>query len=146
MHQTIQSVIEAIDAITSVSTEEEDEYLWGLIDDFYDFDEAEQHLEVWFRLYERFPEVEINSFWHVLHKLEHFEQAEPLTVVSIQRMPSIYTVMILNRLLNARLKAIDGISLLKLLELVTTARHTPPKVRALAEEYVKYQKYKPTDE
>ena len=69
-----------------------------------------------FRLFERHPAITSGVFMTVLHLLESFPGFEVHLVESLQRRPSVFGVMMVNRLLNSGISTVGIDSLLPLLE------------------------------
>jgi hypothetical protein len=136
----MRQVVEAVDSISSVREVDELALLQGLIDHYFASAEAAQHLEVWFRLFERFPSDDAyEMFWSILHGIEDQPGFEPLVVESVRRQPSRFPVMMLNHLLNSGQVVVDGVDLLSLLRSVATDKSCLPIVRQDAHRFAQYQ-------
>src|ERR1700733_10885117 len=117
MHDIMSQVVECVDGITSVHDVEQLAALEKSVECYFASPEASQHLQVWFRLFERFPEDDAYGiFWAILHGIERHEGYEPLVVESVGRQPSRFAVSMINRILNAGQTHVDGANLLSLLE------------------------------
>jgi hypothetical protein len=55
MGDDILEIVAAVDDLSDVTNEEDLQRLVALIDAFFAAPEAADHLQVWFRLFERFP-------------------------------------------------------------------------------------------
>ena len=97
--EDISQIVAAIDGLSSI--EEAEDRLEALIPAYFTHPEAAQHLRVWFRLFERFPEDDNHYFWQLLHGLEHRADSSPLVVESVRRRPSGVPLRMVNRMLNA---------------------------------------------
>src|ERR1700722_10852575 len=117
----ITLIINEVNAITSTDDEKQ---LWQLgyaLERFFELPDAANHLEVWFRLFERFPEDDgYESFWSILHAIEAQKDYEQLVVESVQRKPTRFPVLMLNRMVNAGQKYVGKVDILRLLEDVAT--------------------------
>jgi hypothetical protein len=68
-------------------------------------------------VFERGPGIETGGgvFSDILHAIEHIPGYEAHLVKSLQRQPSIFSVRLVNRLLNSGVSEVAGTSLIKLL-------------------------------
>ncbi len=115
-----------------------------LVDLYFNHDLAEEFLDVWFRLYERFPDDESQGvFWSILHGIENYSSSDRLVVRSVKRNPSEFSVMMVNRLLNAGIEKVDAVDLLELLEGVATNDIYSLAIRENAKSYIEYKRKKP---
>ena len=63
-------------------------------------------------VFERFPEQDgYGVFWGILHALEACDGYEAELLVSVQRKPCEFNVLMINRLLNADVYEVEGHSL-----------------------------------
>ena len=139
MGRSIREVVKAIDALESVETEDDLSRLQELADQYFASRQAAKHLEVWFRLYERFPEDGDEVFWTILHGIEAQAGSDEHVVASVHRKPSQFPVLMINRMLNAEINAVDGMDLLGLLRAVAADKTCPASVREQAKGYLKHQ-------
>jgi len=140
MDNAILGLVEEINSLTSVTTESDVSRLQELAERFFKSPEAEHHLEVWFRVYERFPNDDAwDVFWSILHELESQPACEVLVVESINRRPSRFPVLMVNRMLNGGITEVDGAPLIDLLSRVTSNLDCEPIVRQDAQEFLDYQ-------
>ena len=136
----LRQVTAAVDSISSVDDAAQLAALQRAVDQFFASSAPAQHLDVWFRLFERFPEDDgYEMFWSVLHGLEAQPGYEPLVVESVRRRPSQFPVLMLNRMLNAGQTAVGDVDLLALLESVAADESCPASVRDDARRFVQYQ-------
>jgi hypothetical protein len=134
----IRVIIAEIDLLSKLDSTEDLTRLEELIHLYFTHPQAEEFLDVWFRLYERFPDDESEGiFWSVLHGIENYPSCDRLVVKSVLRCPSEFPVMMVNRLLNAGIEKVDGVDLLKLLEGVATNDIYSLKIRETARNYTK---------
>jgi hypothetical protein len=137
-HEDISQIVAAIDGLASI--EEAEDRLEELLTAYFTHPEAAQHLRVWFRLYERFPEDDNHYFWSVLHGLEHHAACPALVVESVRRRPSGVPVRLVNRMLNAGSTHIGDVDLLELLRAVARDENALPSIREDAEDFLEYQR------
>jgi hypothetical protein len=143
MGRSIKEVIAAIDGLTSVDTTEELSRLQDLVDRYFSSQKAADHLGVWFRLYERFPEADgYGVFWTILHGIEATPGYEPLIVESVRRYPSQFPLLMVNRQLNGGVRQIGGVDLLEVLRQVATDERCLPSVRIDARGFLEHQQGK----
>lgn len=137
MARRIHAVIAEVDAITSPA-----DAFWQLerlAGEYFTHPEAAGHLDVWFRLYERFPEHDDHAFWGVLHGLEAQPNSGDYVVASVRRRPSRFPVLMVNRMLNAGIISVAGADLMGLLEEVASDGQCPAGVRKDASRYLAHQ-------
>ncbi|MFT3883275.1 MAG: hypothetical protein QM703_26930 [Gemmatales bacterium] len=140
MGENIQEIVAAIDQLASVDAVDDLNRLHELAVQYFACAGASEYLDVWFRLYERFPEDDaFGVFWTILHSVEAQPNHGPLVVVSVRRSPSRFPVRMVNRLLNSGIQQVDGVDLLELLRAVAANDHCPPEVREEAAGFLEYQ-------
>ena len=121
MSADISALVGDRDALTSVNEEAQLVQLQRLVDAFFAHPRAAWHLEVWFRLFERFPEHDgFEMFWSILHALESQPNCDVHVVRSVQRKPSRFPVLMVSRMLNAGKRCVADVNLLQLLGEVAT--------------------------
>ncbi len=140
MDEGIEALIAEIDALPSVDTADHLSRLQTLADRYFAAPDAADHLGVWFRLYERFPEDDgLGVFWFILHKIETYSEYNGLVVESVRRRPSQFPVMMLHRLLNAGVRRVGDVELLELLQCVAADEQCLPSVRKSAAGFIEHQ-------
>jgi hypothetical protein len=93
------------------------------------------------RVFERFPSSDgFESFWGILHSLEALPGYEGHLIASVRRTPGTFNLLMINRLLNAGVREIDGISLLGILDEVANSTHYPEQVRSRARSFIEHQR------
>jgi hypothetical protein len=104
--------------------------------------DAEAGLDIWFRLYERFPEEDgFGVCWAILHMIESYHPvSDRYVVASVQRKPTEFPVMMVNRILNAGTKTVGDVDLLALLQSVVDDANRPDSIRETARGFVEHQK------
>lgn len=103
MKRNIQQVIDDIDAVQE-AFDDAHHRLDELREEYFQSEEAGTDLDVWFRLYERLPDDDgTGSFTSILHSLEAERGYAQAVVKSLQRRPTRYPILMLNRLLSRML-------------------------------------------
>jgi hypothetical protein len=126
----IDQMILEIESLDSLEDGEPDlARLQVLADAFFSSPECADHLSVWFRLYERFPGIDNGVFWSILHGLETHSTCDRLVVESVQRHPTPFPTLMVNRMLNAGISSVDDVSLIGLLEAVASNADASSEVR-----------------
>jgi hypothetical protein len=143
-NNSIDPIVSEIDLLMSLESAAELNRLTELVDLYFNHDRAEEFLDVWFRLYERFPDDETEGiFWSILHGIEQYHpDSDRLVVSSVRRNTSEFPMMMVNRLLNGGIKKVDTVDLLQLLEGVTTNDIYSTSIRETARSYIDYQRNK----
>jgi hypothetical protein len=137
----MREVVAAIDRLASVRAPNDLARLQELAERYFALPEAPEHLGVWFRLYERFPEDDaFGVFWTVLHGVEAQPNFEQLVIESVRRRPSGFPVRMVNGLLNAGIRQVGGVQLLELLQEVAGDDRSPPGLREEAVGFLEYQR------
>src|SRR5436189_4738812 len=89
MQADIARLVAEIDSLASVNEVQDLFRLEELMRQFFAHPAAAEHLAVWFRLFERFPEDDaFELFWSILHGVEALPGYEPFVVESIRKRPS----------------------------------------------------------
>jgi len=141
MGEGIGAIVAEIDALPAADSAEHLSRLEYLMDRYFSAAEAADHLGVWFRLYERFPEDDgYELFWSILHRIEAHPGCERLVVESVRRRPSRFPVMMVNGLLNAGIRRVDGVELLELLRQVADDERCLPSIRKGAQSFLADQR------
>ena len=137
MSAVIDDLIIEIDAISSLDDEASLARLEQLVAAYFLHPQADRYIDVWFRMYERFPEHDaFGIFWSVLHGLEK-QLGCPIHVVqSVQRAPSSFAVRMLARIANSGMSRIADIDLVDLMDQVSKNQRAPESVRDQAREYL----------
>jgi hypothetical protein len=142
MVRNIQDVVAAVDGLAPSGPHDLDlDCLHSLAQEYFSFPEAPAQLDVWFRLYERFPESDGHGvFWAILHAIEAQRGSDEFAVASVRRRPARFPVMMVNRMLNAGTKTVGGVDLLALLVQVAADARNPAGIRREVESYLEYQR------
>ena len=89
MDEDRREVVPAIDAVESVDGTDDFCRLHALAGRYFALPDAADHLDVWFRLYERFPNTDADyAFWSILHRIEARPGYERLVAASLRRRPA----------------------------------------------------------
>jgi hypothetical protein len=142
LKNSIQEIISSIDLLTTIDSAEDLTRLQELADLYFTHPQASDYLNVWFRLYERFPNDDSEGiFWGILHSIETYHPiSDRLAIESVLRQPSEFPLMMVNRLLNSGAAQVGDVDLLELLHHVATNEHYSPMIRENAQHYLDYQK------
>jgi hypothetical protein len=144
MARTLAEITAAVQAITSLTDDDELKRLDGLAIDYAGLPKphAEAGLGIWFGLYERFPDDDgFGVCWSILHMIEsHHPVSDRFVVASVQRKPTEFPVMMVNRILNAGTKTVGDVDLLALLQSVVDDACHPDIIRETARGFVEHQK------
>ena len=106
--RTITEVIADVDALNTAHEDDLDlDRLYQLAKEYFVLEASGdvEHLDVWFRLYERYPDSDgYGVFWTILHGIEHvmFSPTGLLLIVnrSLQRKPTYFPLLIVSRMRN----------------------------------------------
>jgi hypothetical protein len=144
MVRTLAEITAAVQAITSLANEEQLKLLDALAIEYSGLPkpEAEAGLEIWFRLFERFPDDDgFGVCWSILHMIESYHPvSDRFVVASVQRTPTEFPVMMVNRILNGGTKVVSPVDLLALLQSVAENTSCPDSIRETARGFVEHQK------
>jgi hypothetical protein len=140
MNDSLCQLIASIDAVSSVNDVAQLKKLERAMDHFFSLPNAALHLDVWFRLFERFPDEDgYEMFWTILHGIERQPDYEPLVVESVRRFPSQFPILMVNRMLNGGQTHVGPVDLLELLRTVATSESCLESARADAIRFIKHQ-------
>jgi hypothetical protein len=143
MGEDSEEIVAAIDALSSVDGADDRRRLRELADRYFTLPGAAENLDVWFRLYERFPEDDGEGvFWPILHEIEAQPGYEVFVVASVHRRQAYFPVLMVNRMLNGGIASVGGVDLLALLRRVAADEQCPPSVRQEAEDFLEHQRHR----
>jgi hypothetical protein len=142
MARDIRDVVAEIDTLAPANADDLDlDRLQSLAEEYFSLVDAPAHLDVWFRLYERFPDSDGHGvFWSILHGIEAQPDSEKFVVASVRRNPTRFPVLMVNSMLNAGISEAGGSSLLEVLRSVATDERALPGVRRDAEQFLQHQR------
>lgn len=136
MSRDVREVVAEVDALQTVEGADLDR-LQTLIDEYFASPAADHYIDIWFRLFERFPDDDAcEVFWAILHGLEARPTCDAAVVASVRRKPTHFPVLMVNRMLNGGVATVDGIDLLELLQEVAADKTAAAIVRRDAERFV----------
>src|SRR5262249_36670519 len=102
MTDDVRQLVAAIDALSLVEATDDLSQFQDLADRYFTHPKSGDHLDVWFRLYERFPENDgCGVFWGILHGIESLPGSNEHVVASVRRKATHFPVLMVNRMLNA---------------------------------------------
>jgi hypothetical protein len=133
MPRDIRQVVADIDALAPADPDDLDlDRLQALAGEYFSLADAPAHLDVWFRLFERFPEFDgYGVFWTILHGIEAQPGSDEAVVASVRRHPTRLPVSMVGWMLNAGITSAGGTDLRGLLREVASGPH-PASVREAA--------------
>ncbi len=107
----------------------------ALLDELFQSGSASLGIDAMLRVFERHPaEDGAGVFWSIVHGLESLPGYESRLVESVRKAPSEFTLLMVNRLLNAGYGEAGGVRLVPLLEQVVQDRNARPEIRREAQE------------
>lgn len=140
MPTNIADLVTGLEAISDVNDELQLKRLAQLVDGFFAHPRANWHLHVWFRFFERFPEHDgLGVFWSILHALETQTNCDVAVLRSVERKPSRFPVLMVNRMLNAGIHCVAGVELIALLRSVVAGTDVISSVKADAQTFLQHQ-------
>ncbi|MGL4731537.1 MAG: hypothetical protein ACRCW0_08130 [Clostridium sp.] len=110
-----------------------------ILDEVYDKGYEYECLGAMFRLYERYSEEDNEVLWGMLHGVESINGYEERIHWSLKRQPSVFVIIMINRLLNDGVTNICGEDLILILEDLKESTKISETLRKTAEEFYKYQ-------
>ncbi len=118
METSIQEIVNSIDKLTTIDSAEDLTRLQEFVDLYFAHPQAGDNLNVWFRIYERFPTGDGGGiFWSILHGIETYHpNSDRLVVESVLRQSSEFSLIMVNRIINAGIRQVGEVDLLKLLD------------------------------
>jgi len=138
----LEQVIAGLDAFKPAPIDiTNTQYFYKLLDGFHDLpvEERRKAIPDFFALFERFPEAELGNPGPLVHTLEAMGGYESQLRESIVRVPSIYTVWMVNRILNTELPDPTRQEWMKVLERVQDNTETSDDIRGEAANLLQYQ-------
>lgn len=135
MDPTMQEIIASIDGITSTERPEDALAVDALIEPLFNTLHPELATDALLRVFERFPAVDSNATWSILHAIEALPHYQPKLIESVRRQPAFPSVLMIHRLMNGGKRVIEGVDLLQLLEETATNPDCPEVVRRDAHDF-----------
>ncbi|WP_284620792.1 hypothetical protein [Aquabacterium humicola] len=87
--------------------------------------------EALLQVFERFPEEDgFGVFWSILHALESADNYEHELVASVRRAPNLFNTLMINRIVNAGINVLAGVSAERLVnEVLSNGVATPGVIK-----------------
>lgn len=140
MSSELKETIAKLDSISSVEDEGELGRLDESLKQVFESEHPELGTEALFRVYERFPtEDAFGLFWAILSGLEKLPGYEQHLVESVKRRPSLFSLLMVNRLLNYGIRKVGGTDLFSLLEKVAGDENQQAEIREEAKDFIEWQ-------
>jgi hypothetical protein len=132
----VAPIIAVLDAFQDVDDKQQMDAMIEAVKKLTDSPQSEA-TESLFHVFERFPEHDgYETFWSILHLLERTPGYERELVNSLARQPNEFNVVMVNRMLNAKIKDADGVDLIGLLRQVVINERAPADARKRAQDYI----------
>lgn len=117
MSLEIQNIILNLDSIASVEDPDQLQKLDDSINQLFASENPELGASALLRVFERFPDKDgYGIFWSIVHGLESLPDYEEKLLESVQRQPSEFSLLMVNRMLNGGVAKIKGTDLLSILK------------------------------
>jgi hypothetical protein len=143
MNLNVQNIIANLDSISSVENPNELQKLDASVQQLLASEKPELGIDALLRVFERFPNKDgFGIFWSILSGLERLPDYEEKLIESIRRQPSEFSLLMVNRMLNAGITEVKGVKLLSLMKDVVTDSQQLEEIRAEAQGYVERQQAK----
>jgi hypothetical protein len=141
MSDSIQDIISILDGINSVEDETELAKLDSAVNSLLASDHPERGIRALFHVYERFPDKDgYGVFWSILHGLESLPGYEEVLVESAKRQPTEFSLMMVNRILNAGQTHVKGRDLAAVLAEVARDKNYSAAIRRVAGDLAEWQR------
>lgn len=132
----IQDMVATLNRFQDVDDEKQMDEMLEVVDQLNESPQSEAS-EALFRIWERFPEDDgYETFWTILHVLEHTPNYEAELLKSIARQPNEFNVIMINRMLNSNIQSIEETDLRDLLKQVVEDKRTPQQIKQTAQRYI----------
>lgn len=131
-------VLSTIKSINSVEDVEQLDLLQSSLDSLFVSEKlTKEETEVLFGLYEKFPTSDgYGLFWSILHKIEASDNYKSLLIESIQRQPTLFTLLMIERMINSSTYFVGDINLLNLLSQVANDKNQLEILRQDAQDFI----------
>lgn len=140
----IQDMVAILNRFQDIDDEKQMDEMIEVVDQLNKSPQCEVS-EALFRIWERFPEDDgYETFWTILHVLEHTPHYETELLKSVARQPNEFNVLMINRMLNSHIQSIGEPDLRDLLKQVMEDERTPQSVRKDAQRYIERHKNQST--
>ena len=140
MNIEAQKAIGDLDSISSLEDQEDMDGLDDMILKLFASGNAELGIDAMLRVFERFQnKVDLYIFWNLVHGLETLPDYEKNLFESIKRKPSEFSLLMVNRILNAGITEVGDVNILDLLKSVAIDESQSDEMRKEAQHFVEYQ-------
>ena len=139
MSPQIESIISQLERFVPEEQEDNSFALSELLDNLSEVADRHLAIEPMFRLMERFPEADLGSPGPLVHEIEAMQEYAPQLLSSLARRPTLLTVWMVNRVLNATNSEADRLLWLGQLRLAASNPQASPAAQASAREFLKFQ-------
>ena len=140
MSLEVKKAIADLDSIKSLDDPDELQKLDGYVQKLIASENSELGIDALLRVFERFPDKDgYGIFWSIVHSLEGLPGYEEKLIESVGRQPSEFSLLMVNRMLNAGVTQVKGINLLDILKDVAADKRQTEEIRREAQGYVEWQ-------
>lgn len=140
MSLEIQNLIANLDSITSVDDPDELQSLEDSVNQLLASKNPELGIDALLRVFEKFPNKDgFGIFWSILHGLESLPNYQEKLVESVNRQPSYFGVMMINRMLNSSHREVKSMELLSVLKKVVADERLEEEIRREAQNFIEWQ-------
>ena len=131
-------LLSEIESIDSVEDVEQLEILQNSLDKLFVLPNlSKDEIEALFGFYEKFPTSDgYGVFWSILHKIEASGNYESLLVASVKRQPTLFTLLMVERLINKGIYLVGDTNLLNLLTQVANDKNQLESLRQDAQDFI----------
>lgn len=137
----LQNIIATIENIKSAEDAEELRRLDSAVVELFQSEHPEYGLQSLLGVFERFPDKDgYGVFWGTLHGIESIVGYEHALIESVKRQPSEFSLLMINRLLNAGRLNVSDADLMSLLEEIANGTNNAESIREDAKKYLAYQR------
>jgi hypothetical protein len=141
-----QDIASQLRGLSSMEDEGQLKQLQNLLDSLSVDVCSKEIVSALFDLFERFPDSDgYGMFWTIVHFLEAGVDYESELLASVKRNPCEFNLMMVNRLINGKVKEIAGENLLEVLKTVAMNERADRVVQALAHRFLAHQRAKGQD-
>jgi hypothetical protein len=136
----VQNAIANLDAIASVEGAGELQQLEDTLNRLFASENPELGIDALLRVFERFPDTDGQGvFWSIVHGLESLPDYEEKLIESVRRRPSQFSLLMVNRMLNAGMARVRDTNLLSVLKDVAADERQPEEIREEARDFIEWQ-------
>ena len=143
MSASISEIISVLNSISNIRTAKQLDKLAAAVERIASTDEPLPTVEPLLQIFERHPDSDGHViFWSMLNTIEAIPGYESYLLSSIRRMPSNFSLLMINRMMNSGVIDVEGVNLFSLLADIETDTQYPKKIRKTAGYYLEYQRGK----